>query len=247
MRSDAPAPEPGPRATRAPAGLCRTRPGLPKGGRAADGGAMTPEDVTALFTRADGSFAFARWGRPIAPVIFGVAEESLPVLKGAIEAVVTLADHRMAEADPELGANLMVFFVRDWAELTATPHLDRLIEGLAPLVARLQANDANQYRIFRFDEAGAIRACFVFVRMDDQLADVPAETLALAQAAQSMLLWSDKAFTDRSPLVRTEDGHTILRPEIGALIRAAYDPVLPAYADDPSFALRRHARMGQTQ
>ena len=31
----------------------------------------------------------------------------------------------MAETDPELGANLMVFFVRDWCELSQTPTLDR--------------------------------------------------------------------------------------------------------------------------
>jgi hypothetical protein len=35
----------------------------------------------------------------------------------------------------------------------------------------------------------------------------------------------------------------MLRPEIGALIRAAYDPVLPPAADDPSHALRLDARM----
>ncbi len=35
----------------------------------------------------------------------------------------------------------------------------------------------------------------------------------------------------------------MLRPEIGALIRAAYDPALPDFADDPSHALRLFARM----
>ena len=82
------------------------------------------------------------------------------------------------------------------------PDLDRLVPDLAPLVDRLQAADANQYRIFRFDEAGAIKACFVFLRMDEHLSDVPAQTLALSQIVQSILLWSDMAFQDRSPLAR---------------------------------------------
>ena len=88
---------------------------------------MDPQTVARLFTRADGSYLFARWGRPIAPVVFGVEEETVSILKGAIEAVVALAGHTMAETDPELGANLMVFFIRDWDELTETPNLDRLI------------------------------------------------------------------------------------------------------------------------
>ena len=208
---------------------------------------MTPEEVTALFTRSDGTYAFARWGRPIAPVVFGVDEATLGVVKGALEAVVALADHRMAETDPELGANLMVFFCRDWAELPEVPHLDRLIPDLGPLVTRLRAAEANQYRIFRFDEAGAIRACFVFLRMDAHLSAVPAEALALSQAVQSILLWSDTAFTDVSPLAQAPGGHTILRPAIATVVRAAYDPVLPAVAGDPSHALRLFARIGAPQ
>lgn len=207
---------------------------------------MQPASIEALFTRADGQFLCARWGRPIVPVVFGVEDETLRIVKGAVEAVVTLADHKMAETDPELGANLMVFFFRDWAELLEVPNLDRLIDGLDPLVARLQAAGANQYRVFRFDEANAIKAAFVFVQMDAALSDLTAETLALSQAVQVILLWSDTAFTDRSALAVVEGG-VILRPEIGALIRAAYDPVLPAVATDPAHALRLGARIGDVQ
>ena len=99
----------------------------------------TPEEIERLFTRADGSYAFARWGRPISPIVFGVQDETLKVVKGALEAVATLAGHQMAETDPELGANLMVFFFRDWDELLDVPDLGRLIPDLAPLVARLKA------------------------------------------------------------------------------------------------------------
>lgn len=207
---------------------------------------MDSTEITALFTRSDGQFLCARWGRPIVPVVFGVQDSTLSTVKGAIEAVVALAGHKMSETDPELGANLMVFFCRDWAELLDVPNLDRLVDGLGPLVARLQAADANQYRVFRFDERNAIRAAFVFVRMDAALADIPADTLALSQAVQVILLWSDAAFADRSPLAVVPDG-VILRPEIGALIRAAYDPVLPAVATDPAHALRLAARIGQVQ
>lgn len=202
---------------------------------------MEPEAVEALFTRRDGAYLFARWGRPIVPVVFGVADESLPVIKGAFEAVVALAGHRMAETDPELGANLMVFFCRDWAELLAVPDLGRLVPELDGLVARLDGAGANQYRIFRFDAAGAIKAAFVFLRMDAALAAMPAETLALAQAVQTVLLWSDRAFDGSSPLARVGEA-VVLRPEIGAVIRAGYDPVLPAVARDASHALRLAAR-----
>jgi len=205
---------------------------------------MDADQVRALFTRGDGQYLCARWGRPIVPVVFGVEEATLSVVKGAIEAVVALAGHRMAETDPELGANLMVFFFRDWAELPEVPNLDRLIPDLAPLCAKLAAAEANQYRIFRFDEGGAIRAAFVFVRMDAHMATVPAETLALLQAVQVILLWSDLAFTEASPMVAGRDGAVMLRPEIAGVIRAAYDPVLPGVARDPSHALRVAARIG---
>ncbi len=205
---------------------------------------MTPDQIEAYFTRSDGSYLCARWGRPIAPVVFGVDDATLAVVKGAIEAVSQLAGHEMVETDPELGANMMVFFFCDWDELLELPDLGRMIPDLEPLVARLEAADANQYRIFRFDEAGAIKAAFVFLRMDAHLSAVPAATLALSQAVQTILLWSDTAFQDCSPLARVPGHETaMLRPEIGDVIRAAYDPVLPPVAYDTSHALRLSARI----
>lgn len=203
---------------------------------------MQPDDIEALFTRADGQFVFARWGRPIAPIVFGVQDETLAVVKGALEAVTALAGHKMAETDMELGSNMMVFFFERWAELPEVPGMDRLVPDLGPLVEKLTAAEANQYRFFRFDEAGGIKACFVFLRMDAHLSAVPAQTLALSQIVQSYLLWSDTAFRDRSPLAVTQES-TILRPDVAGLIRAAYDPVLPVAATDASHALRLYARM----
>ena len=204
---------------------------------------MTPDQITALFTRADGQYLFARWGRPIVPVVFGVSEGTLAVLKGAIEAVVQLAGHRIAEVDTELGANLMLFFCADWAELQGVPGLDQLVPELGDLVGRLQAVDANQYRIFRFDPAGAIRACFGFVRMDAHLSAVPIETVALSQAVQIIVLWSDRAFLADSPL-QILDGVALLKRDVGAVIRAGYDRVLPEMSRDPSHGLRLAARVG---
>lgn len=207
---------------------------------------ITGEMVERLFRRASGEYLFARWGRPVVPVVFGVEAQTLATVKGAVEAVVALAGHKMAETDPELGANLMIFFFRDWQELLEVPNLDHLIEGLQDLVARLDDQQANQYRVFRFDKDGAIRACFAFVRMDAGLDEVPAEVIALSQAVQMVLLWSDTAFVDHSPLAVAR-GVTVLRPEIAAVIAAAYDPVMPAVADDPSHALRLAARAGLRQ
>lgn len=202
---------------------------------------VTADEIAALFTRGSGDYLFARWARPVVPVVFGVSDATLAVVKGALEAVVTLAGHRMAETDPEQGANLMIFFFRDWSELLEVPDLGRLVEGLEFLVARLRKDGATQYRHFRFEEDGAIRACIAFVRVDEATADLPAETVALGLAVQVILLWSDRAFHDRSPLGRISEG-VILRPEIAGVIRAAYDPALPAVAREASHALRIAAR-----
>lgn len=206
---------------------------------------MTPDEIETLFTGSDGRYGFARWGRPIVPVVFGVEDATVAALKGALEAVVALAGHGMAETDPELGVNLMVFFLRDWNELTAVPDLDRLVPGLGPLVARLDAGGATNYRLFRFDADGAIRACFVFIRVDDAVAGMPAETLALGEAVQVMLTWSDRAFAAQGPLGQAEPGGpALLKPGIAGVIRAAYDPVMPAATTDPAHALRLAARLG---
>jgi hypothetical protein len=200
----------------------------------------TPEDVARLFTGAQG-YCFARWGRPLVPVVFGVQDATLATLKGALQAVAALAGHPMADQDPDLGANLMVFFCRDWDDLAGVPNLDRLVDGLPGVLVRLQAQGATQYRMVRFDEAGAIRACFVFLRMDAAMAALPAEVIALDLAVRAICLWADGAFPG-GVLVQA-GGHTVLHPGVAALIRAAYDPVLPAVARDPAHALRLFARM----
>jgi hypothetical protein len=204
---------------------------------------LTATEIEEFFTQTDGNYVFARWGRPISPVVFGVLDETLGVVKTAIEVVCSTCGHPTDELDPELGSNLMVFFFSEWSELCAVPKLDQMIPNLSNVVDRLQAVEANQYRAFRFDNFGAIQACFVFLRVDEALEQLTADSLALAQMVQAMLLWSPTVFRDKSPLAVLENGTTVLRPEIAAVLRAAYDPTMPARADDPSHALRMEARI----
>ena len=119
---------------------------------------LTASEIERMFTRTDGSYVFARWGRPICPVVFGVQDETLVIMKSAIEAVCIASGHSTDELDPELGSNLMMFFFSDWEELRAVPDLDQMIPQLDSVVDRLVAAQANQYRAFRFDEQGAIQA-----------------------------------------------------------------------------------------
>ena len=204
---------------------------------------FTVTEIEELFTRTDGNYVFSRWGRPISPVVFGVLDETLGLVKTAIKVVCSTCGHPTSELDPELGSNLMVFFFREWDELRAVPELDQLIPKLGNVVDRLQVVAANQYRAFRFDDVGAIQACFVFLRVDEALEQLSADSLALAQVVQAMLLWSPTAFRNKSPLAVLEHGTTVLRPEIAAVLRAAYDPTMPARANDPSHALRMEARI----
>ena len=205
---------------------------------------MTPENIQALFSDKQGGFHFARWARPIVPVVFGVDDATLSVVKGAIEAVAALAGHSIGETDPEMGANLMVFFLRDWDELAAVPDLDGLVPELNGLLEKLKSRGANQYRLFRFESDGSIRAAFVFLRMDVELTKLAAQDLALSQMAQVILLWGRGAFSKTSPIAMAQ-GIGVLRVEIAGLIRAGYSPMLPAASQDPAMAYRLFARLDQ--
>lgn len=205
---------------------------------------MQPQAIEALFTHPDGRFGFARWGRPIVPVVFGVQDATLATIKGTIEATVAIAGHKMAAADPETGANFLLFFVRDWGELADAPQLRDLVDDPAALAVRLQAAGATQYRRFRFDAGGAIIACFTFVRIDGVTADLPADHIGLGVAVQAMLTWAERAFAHDAAVALLPDGQgSIIRPDIAHILRAAYDPALPDTAADPAFALRLFARV----
>ena len=205
------------------------------------------EDLADYFKHNDTAFRMARWQRAISPVVFGGDDATLGVFKGAIEAICKLANHPIEETDPEQGANLLFFLFRDWPEVLAVPDIEKLVPGLGEKVLHFAQRGTNQYRHFRFEENGAIRAAFVFIRVDQIISEQPAEELALAHAAQVITLWGPAAFAKRSPLARLpDDKGAVLRPDIAALIQAIYDPVMPVASEDPAQALRLSARVGQT-
>ncbi len=51
------------------------------------------------------------------------------------------------------------------------------------------------------------------------------------------------AFKSGSPLLVSDDHHTLLKPTVSTLIRVAYDPTLPDASNDKSMALRLSARV----
>jgi hypothetical protein len=184
------------------------------------------DGIAGLFTR-DGHYLCARWGRPVAPVVFGLADDSLALFRAVTAAVLAHARHPLVETDPEMGANMLSFFLRDWDELKAVPDFDRLV-GQPGLPERLKAQVAGQYRVFRFDADGAIRACISLINVGGTLAEAHPGHLAETLAVRAMLTFARD-----------------VQPSAGLaqVIRAAYDPALPMVARDASHALRLAARV----
>jgi len=207
--------------------------------------------IAALFTGADGAFRFARWGRPLAPVVHGTDDAGIRIFEQALQSTAALAGLPITGRDPEMVANFLVFFVNDWDELSAIPALEGMIPGVSGLISRLQAAGANQYRVFGFDQGqenpGAIRACIILLRYDTELQQVPAQTLAVTQSLLGLLTWAERAFRAESPVALDESGHCAVKPWHAALLRAAYDPAIPAAFSDPALALRLAARLPATE
>ncbi len=206
---------------------------------------LTAAEIESMFTN-NGRYIFARWGRPIAPVVFGTDDESLDVFKDAFATVASLGDMHLAENDPELGANFLVFLCNDWSEIKEVPNLNRLLANIDDLVVELDRTGANQYRSFAFDPTGAIKLCVLLLKYDDDMAQISAQALATGQMAQAMLSWSPSAFLEKSPIGIIEANNmAIVRPSVAALIRAAYDKTMPDTSGDISHALRLETRVVQ--
>jgi len=204
---------------------------------------LPPGRVEKLFSAADNGYRFSRWGRPIAPVVFGIDDDTLGHFKDAMASVLGIANMTFVETDPELGANLMIFFCQDWDELDMVPNLNQLLPDFEILKNSLKRTKATQYRTFSFDDTGAIKVCIVLLRYDDHMADTPVQTLGVGQMTQCILLWGDDAFDEDSPIaIVPQNGMCIVKPNHAALIRAAYDPALPPSATDASHAMRLAAR-----
>lgn len=198
--------------------------------------------VSTLFTHND-KYRFARWGRPIVPVVFGVDDETLTHLKDGIAQTVGVTGGVLAETDPELGANFMWFFCQNWDELKSIPNLEKLFPDFNDTIDTLQKSGANQYRRFAFDDDGGIQLCVVLLRMDDQLANMSIQTLATSETLQGLLVWGEKAFREVSPIaVVKENGICIVKPEFAAVVRASYADMMPVALGDASHALRLAAR-----
>lgn len=205
---------------------------------------MSQAGIARLFTE-NQTYRFARWGRPISPVVFGTDDASLAEIKTAIDQTVHVTGARTVETDPELGANFMWFFCASWSEVAEVPDLGKLIPNLTSVLSSLEAECANIYRYFTFDADGGIKFCVILVRLQGAVADLPIQTLITGEVVQSLLVWSGDAFAQNSPIaVVKENGICIVKSEFAALIRAAYDPVLPVSADDPLHAMRLSARAG---
>ena len=201
------------------------------------------ENPVILFTSPDHRYHFARWGRPIAPVVFGVGDENLPHLKDAIAMTVGISGGMLVDTDPELGANFMWFFCRDWDEMLVIPDLDKLIPNFVNLITELQEKNATRYRSFGFEKNGAIQLCVVLIRVDAATERMSLQTLGTSETFQSLLTFGENAFDVHSPIATIKVNNLcIVKPEYAAVVRAAYDPALPAASNDPAHALRVSAR-----
>jgi hypothetical protein len=65
----------------------------------------------------------------------------------------------------------------------------------------------------------------------------------VTQSYLGMLTWAAGAFRNASPVALDGDGRCTVKPWHSALLRAAYDPALPAASGDPALALRLAARL----
>jgi hypothetical protein len=204
---------------------------------------LSAEKIEKLFTHPDGVFRFARWNRPIAPIAFGVDDATLEQLKTAIVTTIGVAGLKITETDPELGANFMWFFCQNWDEILAVPDLEALIPDLKNIIARLQTTTTKTFRIFVFDKDGSIKMCVQLIKVADETAEMSIQALATGETYQCLALFSPHAFLEESPIaVIEENGLCIPKPEYAALIRAAYDPILPDAAKEATHALRLAAR-----
>ena len=192
-------------------------------------------------------FKFARWGGPISPVVVGLDDKGCKLFEEAIGAVAELAGAKIEEIDPEMGANFMVYVMSDWVHATRAPNLPNFLPDLPALIQRLTEANANRYRVFAFDDAGAIRAAITLLRYDEQMQAAPVDYIALTEAALGMLVYDEAGVAADRPVVMArfedDDARAIMSPWHAMLLRAAYDPAIPAGSKDPALAMRLAARI----
>ena len=208
--------------------------------------AREAERIAALFTRSDASveslggptFRFARWSQPIAPAFFGLGEESAGVMRTGFREAAELAGASLAGDDEEVAPNILVYAVEDWRALRDAPQLAEIVPDLEGLIRLLSAAGVSQYRIFTFSPEDGLRFCVTLLRYDNALSKLSAPSLALGQAAQALLLWSDEAFAGESPVTVRRGGKALIKSRFARLLKAAYAPETPAYSEDAALAER---------
>ena len=137
----------------------------------------------------------------------------------------------------------MWFFCKEWEEILSVPDLKKLIPNLNDIVKKLQTTSTKSYRIFAFDNEGGIKMCVQLIKVSDETAEMSIQALATGETFQCLVLFSSKAFIDESPIAQiSQNNLCVPKPEYAALVRAAYDPVLPVSSQDKSHALRLFAR-----
>ena len=193
------------------------------------------------------NFKFARWGGPISPVVIGLDDKGAKLFEEAIGAVADMAGAKIEEIDPEMGANFMVYVMADWSHAARAPNLPNFLPDLPDLIDRLEKANANRYRVFAFDDQGAIRAAITLLRYDEQMQAAPVDYIALTEAALGMLVFDEAGAANDRPVIMAqfEDGdqRAILTPWHAMLLRASYDPAIPAGSKDPTLAMRLAARI----
>jgi len=204
---------------------------------------LSLEEIEALFTGDNNTFHFARWNRPIVPIVFGVDDETLTHLKSSIVTTVGITGNKIEETDPELGANFMWFFCQEWSEVLSVPDLQELIPNIKDIVEKLQFSSTKSYRIFSFDPEGGIKMCVQLIKVSDETAEMSIQALATGETFQCLALFSANAFINESPIAQiSQNNLCIPKPKYAALVRAAYDPILPVASQDKTHALRLLAR-----
>ena len=204
---------------------------------------LSEDEIKDLFTQADGTYQFARWSRPIAPVVFGVNDEILKGLRAAIEATVGITGQKLVDVDPDLGTNFMWIFVREWDELMSLPDIDKLIPDIQGKLVEIKKSNGNSYRYLTFAPDGGIMFACVIIRPTGDYANQSVATIGSAETVLTLATFGPKAFAKESPLAIVPDNNVIIvKPKYAAAIRAAYDETMPVRSDDASHALRIKAR-----
>lgn len=203
---------------------------------------LSPQHIETMFMHSDG-YRFARWARPIVPVVFGVEDETLGIMKTAIATTVGITGRKIEELDPEIGANFMWFFCKDWEEILDIPKLEKLIPNLKEIISTLQSNNINTHRVFSFEATGGIKLCVVLICLKGEVATISIDALTMRETFLALTLWSSSYFLKINPIaVIATNTLCVVKPKYAVVLRAIYNPILPNATTDKTHALRVFAR-----